>query len=238
MITLTDRVVLFDIDGTLISSYKSERDERLRYVDAIRDVTGKIPIVNPSRFAGMVDPQICRIILTETGISEPELENVLPRVLSRMALAYCRTRKEVILNRGVKDLLELLHYSTEHVVGTVTGNIRTIAVKKLNAAGIARYFKEGFYADNYLDRNRLVGDAVRSCVSKYSLTSTKDVIIVGDTPLDVKAASAAHATSIGVASGVYSTKVLATSGATYTFQDLTLTDDLLASLSVDTSHIC
>jgi phosphoglycolate phosphatase len=228
-------VVLFDIDGTLVSSQKSELDERRRYVDAIRDVTGKEPLVDPSRFAGMVDPQICRIILSETGINEPELDRYLPNVLSRMAVAYINMPKQVMLNRGVKDLLLLLSHSTRHVLGVLTGNISTIAQEKLAAAGIRRYFKEGFYADNYDDRNRLVEEAVKACVSKYSLRNPKQVIVVGDTPLDVKAATAAHATSIGIASGVYSKETLSRSGATMTFQDLTPTNDLLYSLSFQNS---
>ena len=183
----------------------------------------------------MVDPQICRIILVETGISEPELDNYLPKVLSRMAVAYRKMPKQVVLNLGVQNLLDLLSHSTRHVLGVLTGNIAIIAKEKLAAAGIDQYFEEGFYADNYEDRNRLVEDAVKSCVSKYSLANAKSVIIVGDTPLDMKAARAAYATSIGIASGVYSMHTLSLSGATKTFQDLTPTRDLLSSLSFQTS---
>jgi len=230
------RVVLFDIDGTLVSSQMSELDERRRYVDAIREVTGKEPVVDPSRFAGMVDPQICRIILTETGVGDEALASYLPKVLTRMTVEYQRLPKQLKLNRGVKQLLDLLKHSTSHVPGVLTGNMSTIAREKLIAVGIYRYFKEGFYADNYDDRNPLVEDAVRTCVSKYSLPNTKNVIIVGDTPLDVKAARAAYATSIGIASGIYSMEVLAQAGATRTFQDLTPTNDLLSSLSFQSSN--
>ena len=96
---------------------------------------------------------------------------------------------------------------------------------------------EGFYADNYVDRNRLVEDAVRTCVSKYSLKNTKNVIVVGDTSLDVKAARAAYATSIGIASGPYSIEALSQAGATRTFPDLTPTNELLSSLSFQSSVI-
>lgn len=237
MISLTEtRVVLFDIDGTLISSQESELDERRRYVDAVREVTGKEPVVTPSRFAGMVDPQICEIILTETGVDGELLASCLPRVIARMIAVYQKMPKHLILNRGVRELLGLLNSSTSHILGVLTGNISTIATEKLTLAGINRYFKEWFYADNYDDRNRLVEDAVRTCVLKYSLSNAKNVIIVGDTPLDVKAARAAHATSIGIASGVYSMAALSQSGATKIFQDLTPTNDLLSSLSFLTSN--
>lgn len=237
MRTLSEaHVILFDIDGTLVSSQRSERDEQRRYVDAIREVTGRIPLVNPSRFAGMVDPQICRILLAEAGISEREREIYLPQVLSRMTVDYAKFPRQLVLNHGVKELLELLIHSTTHVLGVLTGNISSIAKEKLTVAGIRHYFKEGFYADNYDDRDRLVEDAVGTCVTKYSLANTRNTIIVGDTPLDVKAANAAHATSIGIASGVYSMTVLSQAGATRTFQDLTPTNDLLSSLSFQSGN--
>lgn len=228
-------VVLFDIDGTLVSSQTSELDEKRRYVDAVREVTDKEPVVNPSRFAGMVDPQICRIILTEIGVGDAALASCLPQVLARMTVLYRKMPKQPKLNRGVKELLDLLNHSTSHVLGVLTGNISAIAKEKLTVAGIERYFKEGFYADNYDDRNRLVEDAVRACVSEYLLPNNRNVIIVGDTPLDIKAARAAYATSIGIASGVYSMEALAQAGATRTFQNLTPTNDLLSSLSFQNS---
>ena len=230
------RVILFDIDGTLVSSQMSEFDERKRYIDAVYEVTGKRPVVEPSRFAGMVDPQICKIILTETGVVGDLLDSCLPKVLARMTETYQKMPKQLVLNRGVKELLNILSHSTNHVLGVLTGNISAIAGQKLTVTGISRYFKEGFYADNYDDRNRLVQDAVRTCVSKYSLINTKAVIIIGDTPLDVIAARAGHATSIGIASGVYSMDALSQAGATFILRDLTPTNELLTAIAFQSSN--
>jgi phosphoglycolate phosphatase len=225
-------VVLFDIDGTLVSSQQSELDERRRYIDAIRDVTGKVPSVNPSRFAGMVDPQICRTILTETGIDERSIETCLPKVLSRMSQAYQKMPKKIALNLGVHELLGILSSQWQsHILGVLTGNLSPIGKEKLAAAGIERYFQEGFYADHFDDRLALVDYAVNTCVSKYQLPERKNVLIIGDTPLDVKAANAAHATSIGIASGVYSIENLAKEGAHAVFHDLTPSKRMMAFLA-------
>jgi len=227
-------VVLFDIDGTLVSSQISELDERRRYVDAIRDVTRKVPLVSPSRFAGMVDPQICRIILAETGLDEKSIESCLPKVLSRMSQVYRKMPKKIALNHGVRELLEILIRSKSHVLGVLTGNLSSIGKEKLAAAGIERYFQEGFYADHFVDRFVLVDYAANTCVSKYRLSEIKNVLIIGDTPLDVKAANAAHATSIGVASGVYSMDQLSGVGAAHVFRDLMPTQSLLNTLDFST----
>jgi phosphoglycolate phosphatase len=225
-------VVLFDIDGTLISSSAAEYDEKRRYVYAIRDVVGKEPFVIPSRFAGMVDPQICQILLKETGLSDEDVEFFLHKVIVRMGELYKSLEKKLVPNSGVEDLLRLLANAPDHVVGVLTGNLLEIGTEKLTVAGIGSYFSEGFYSDGYFDRNRLTKDAVETCVAKHKLASRRNVIIVGDTPSDVAAANAANATSVGVASGVFSERQLSEAGAAWVFRDLKPSDELLAALGV------
>jgi phosphoglycolate phosphatase len=228
------RVILFDIDGTLVSSQKSELEESRRYADAIEAVTGKRVSVNPSRFAGMVDPQICKIILEEAGFDEHSIANYVPKIITRMAQAYITMEKRVSLNRGVRELLDTLVNSPTHVLGVLTGNISAIGREKLSSVELDRYFSEYFYADDYDDRSRLVDDAVKSCLTKYKLSLRTNLIIIGDTPLDVKAANAAQATSIGVASGVYSMEQLSGVGAAHVFRDLVATKSLLNALDFST----
>jgi ABC-type molybdate transport system ATPase subunit len=87
-------VVLFDIDGTLISSSDLEDGERRRYLITIRDVLGRTPSVVPSRFAGMVDPQICTILLSEMGLDDESVKLFLPKVLRRMGEIYRDIRRD------------------------------------------------------------------------------------------------------------------------------------------------
>jgi phosphoglycolate phosphatase-like HAD superfamily hydrolase len=227
------QVVLFDIDGTLVSSSIAEHDEKRRYVNAIRDVVGKEPCVVPSRFAGMVDPQICKILLNEIGLSEDKVEYFLPKVIARMGELYRGMEKKLVLNNGVEDLLRFLARSANHVVGVLTGNLLEVGTEKLSVAGIRSNFSEGFYADEYLDRNRLTKDAVETCVAKYHLPSSRNVMMIGDTPIDIAAANTANATSIGVASGVFSVSQLLVSGATWVFRDLKPTKELLVALGLE-----
>ena len=224
-------VVLFDIDGTLLSVQKTQHDETRRYVDTMRSVTGKEPKVIPSRFAGMVDPQICKILLTEMGVDEDAQCELLPKTLTRMGELYHEAAKNSdVLNDGVQELLEVLSKSATHVLGVLTGNISAVGEEKLKITGIRPYFTERFYADDYYDRNKLVKDAVEACVAKYSLPNQRKVLIVGDTPIDITAAIAANATPIGVTSGVYPMVQLSRSGAKWVFPDLRPSKDLLTAL--------
>ena len=226
-------VILFDIDGTLLSTKVTQHDEGRRYIEAIRDVTGKEPKVVPSRFAGMVDPQICRILLTELGLNQGGVDELVRKVVARMGAVYPdMNKRKKALNAGVEELLRTLSKSPNHILGILTGNISAIGEEKLIMTGIRSYFAEKFYADEYCERNRLVEDAVTSCVRKYHLSDRRNAMIVGDTPLDMAAANAANATSIGVASGVFSITQLLDAGAKWAFPNLRPTKELLKALGV------
>jgi phosphoglycolate phosphatase-like HAD superfamily hydrolase len=228
----TRRVVLFDIDGTLLSTPATEESERRRYVDTIREVVGRDPYVVPSRFAGLVDPQICKILLTELGLSDDEVDNFLPKVLKRMGEVYRKMRKKLVLNSGARELLATLVQSSGNITGVLTGNLAAVAEEKLMLTGIRAYFSELFCANGYFDRTSLVEDAVRTCMTKHELNARKDVIIVGDTPRDMEAANASNATSVGVATGVYTTTQLSEAGAKHVYPNLKPTRQLLAGLGV------
>jgi len=201
-------------------------------VETIRHVIGREPCVVPSRFAGMVDPQICKIMLAELGLSDDKVDRFLPKVLGRMGEVYRKMEKRVVLNTGVRELLAILATSPKHITGVLTGNLMAVAEEKLICTGIRGYFSEFFCADDYFDRIILVESAVRTCMTKHELNSRKDVIIVGDTPRDVEAANACHAESVGVASGVYTMPQLSEAGATHVYPSLEPTKELLAGLGV------
>lgn len=228
--------VLFDIDGTLVSSVVAEDDERRRYSDAIRAVVGQTPDVDPERFAGMVDPQICQILLAELGLTDDKIAYFVPKVLSRMSELYQRMDKKIALNRGVEELLPLLAKSPKHVIGVLTGNLKQIAREKLACAKIVSCFSEFYCADQYFDRTRLVADAVSSCVRKYQLPASRNVMIVGDTPRDIAAANGSKATSIGIASSAFSMRQLSEAGAMQVYLNLNPTEQFLAGLGLDSQE--
>ena len=201
-------------------------------METIRDVTGREPYVVPSRFAGMVDPQICKIVLTELGLSDDKVDSYLPKVLARMGEVYRKMEKKLVLNIGVRELLAILATSPRHVTGVLTGNLTAVAEEKLTRTGIRAYFSELFCADNYFDRTVLVENAVQTCITKHELNSRRDVLVVGDTPRDIDAANASHAASIGVASGVFTMAQLSGAGAMLVYPNLEPTKALLGGLGV------
>jgi phosphoglycolate phosphatase-like HAD superfamily hydrolase len=141
-------------------------------------------------------------------------------------------KKQLVLNVGVADLLRILARSPTHVIGVLTGNVAAVGKEKLIATGIMQFFSEEFYADQYFDRNQLVRDAVDSCKTRYKLSSRRNVVVIGDTPLDISAANSAGATSIGIAGGLYSLSQLRRARAAWVFPNLKPTKQLLDSLGL------
>ena len=223
---------MFDIDGTLISSSAADEDEKRRYFNTIHEVVGVKESIVPSRFAGMVDPQICKILLTEAGLDDEKVTYFLPKVLTRMGEVYRDMKKKPLLNEGVRELLQILAKSRNHILGVLTGNLSAVTMEKLKVTGIDSYFTEHFSADDYFDRNHLVEDAVKTCAAKHNLSDRKNVVIIGDTPNDINAANAARAASIGIASGVFSLEQLSQSHPTFVFPDFKPSEELLKALGL------
>jgi phosphoglycolate phosphatase len=227
------RVILFDIDGTLVLKQSTDADELERFRRAIADEVGKSPPTQPWRYDGMVDPQICRLLLIDVGLSESAAGSHLRRVIEQVGEIYKAMEKHPILNDGVGELLKTLSASSKHKLGVVTGNLSVVAEEKLGLTGIRAYFDETFYSDGYFERRDLVREAVDACVMKYQLRGNNSVIIIGDTPRDIEAAKCNGAKAIAIATGHFSEDDLVSAGADTVFHDLNPRIDLLKALDFE-----
>lgn len=227
------RIVLFDIDGTLISKKSTEANERERFRHAVADVAGRAPPTEPWRYDGMVDPEICRLLLIEVGLSSRAAAELVQKVIARVRELYLRMEKLPVLNDGVQELMQILSVSSSHKLGVLTGNLSTVAEEKLRLTGIRSYFSETFYSNGYFRRSDLVRQAVLECVRRYQLRGNRAVTIVGDTPRDMEAANANNAEAVGIASGFYSVSDLQRAGAVAVFRSLEPCNALLKALRVE-----
>ncbi len=227
------RVILFDIDGTLVLKQSTDANELERFRRAIVDEVGRSPPTQPWRYDGMVDPQICRLLLRDVGLSESAADEHLRRVIERVGGIYMTMEKQPILNNGVGELLKILNVSSEHTLGVLTGNLSVVAEEKLRLTGIRAYFGETFYSDGYFERRDLVRQAVNKCTTKYQLRDKGSITIIGDTPRDVDAAKSSGAKAIAVATGFFSESELASAGPDAVFRDLNPRNDLLKALDFE-----
>jgi phosphoglycolate phosphatase-like HAD superfamily hydrolase len=224
------KLVLFDIDGTLISSGGAgtlSLDRAFREVFRLQDAFRGISM------AGKTDIQIIKEGLTRHGLSGDN--GVVPRVVD----SYLRNLDREIgraagkhLKPGVKEALEALLREEDRVsLGLLTGNLEQGARIKLQAFGLNGYFPSGAFGSDDEDRNRLLPVAVRRYRELYGNSfSYRDCIIVGDTPRDVECAKRYDAFCIAVATGPYEAALLRDAGADVVMENLSDTGAFLSAL--------
>jgi phosphoglycolate phosphatase-like HAD superfamily hydrolase len=129
---------------------------------------------------------------------------------------------------GVRPLLDALAARHDAFLALLTGNVERGARVKLEYFDLWRYFRCGAFGDSALERNGLLATALASAEAcGWRPMRPSDVVVVGDTPLDVAVARAGGVRSVAVATGSYNTVMLGASGANVVLEDFS---DLRAAL--------
>ena len=205
---------------------------------AFEDVLGVRDAFQGLPMAGRTDSWILSDAAAVHGVAlEPEL-------LDRFERAYLdRLRREIEtpgdsrkgVMPGVRELLDALAPRTDVYLALLTGNYEQAARIKLEYFDLWRYFRCGAFGDQAPDRNGLLPRALATVVTCGGPAfAPADVVIVGDTPLDIECAKFSRARSIGVATGLHSLEDLRAAGADVVFADLSDTETVLRALDVQT----
>lgn len=216
------KLVLFDIDGTLLLSAGAGRRAILAAL------AGSIPDlarVEGIRFDGKTDPQIVAELLEAAG-------DPLPRDAARVALVLSRYVAHLEqdlaahghrsrLMPGIPALLDALEAEAGVVLGLLTGNVAAGARLKLRAVGLdPDRFVVGAFGSDHAERAALPPIAARRAESHFGrVPSGAEVVIIGDTPADVSCGACIGARTVAVATGGYGVAELAACGAHAVFAD-------------------
>lgn len=199
------RLVLFDIDGTLLRAGPMWTES---YLGAITEV---FPDFRPEkvRFGGKTDFQICKEVLRDYGIPEPVIDELAPAIIHRY-LEKCETLlptergQEMKLLPGVPEILKELDSHEDVVLGLLTGNVKKGATMKLDHAGIFKFFGDapGAFGDDHWNRYELPRVAVaRAFHTTGHDFAGKEVVIIGDTEHDVNCGKSIGVRTIAVGTG-------------------------------------
>jgi phosphoglycolate phosphatase len=218
-------LVLLDVDGTLVDS---AGHGRYAFDDAFEAVTGR-PFDARVEMAGRTDHQIAMEMLDGERAE-------LPRLLEELAGALER-RKELIradgrAYPGTHELLAALDGAEGVAQSLLTGNLEVNAAVKLAAVGLDRWldFELGAYgSDPHESRSDLVAVARERAEAK--LGEPVEPVLVGDTPLDVRAAREAGARAVAVATGFSAVEQLRAAGPDALLADLSDTEAALAAIT-------
>jgi phosphoglycolate phosphatase-like HAD superfamily hydrolase len=223
------RLLLFDIDGTLVSGGPAKEAFHLALVEAF-GTAGDIELVE---FAGKTDPQIARELLRSAGLDDTSIDRGLPG-LWRTYLRELEARLPADPMRalpGVRALVDALAAVGDVALGLVTGNIADGARLKLGSAGLHEPFTLGGFGSDAEERDHLPGVALLRARETLGVDFEPErVVVVGDTPRDVACGRAHGLRTVGVATGSYRAGQLEEAGAHAVladFSDLTQTLDTL-----------
>jgi phosphoglycolate phosphatase-like HAD superfamily hydrolase len=228
MIATQKRLLLFDIDGTLIHSggagvhaLKSAFTERFDIIDDLHDI----------EIAGMTDSGIVVSILNKHKIPATN-ENVSAFLDSYVHFLSLELPRRVgNLLPGVLELLEKLKSRPHLVLALLTGNVSRGAQLKLEHYGVWHFFEFGAFADDHHDRNRLGTVARARAKEKHGRQfSTSEIDVIGDTPRDIACGKAFGARTIAVATGTWSRDQLAKYRPDFLIDDLSDVEGIIDTL--------
>ena len=217
------RIVLFDIDGTLIRTGGAGTRAMNR---AFTDVFGVSGAFDGIPMAGRTDRGILNEGAARSGV-ELESSNVdrfRERYYVRLEEALHEPRAQAAIHGilpGVRAILEALTPRADVFPALLTGNCQEGARIKLQHFDLWGFFRCGAFGDEVVDRNDLFHVAMAQAVSCGApAVRPSDVLVVGDTVLDIACAQAAGARSVAVATGPIGVAALEAAGAGVVFSDL------------------
>jgi phosphoglycolate phosphatase len=217
--THVPRILLFDIDGTLVTTGGAGA---VAWKQAFQELHGIPADIGQFTDAGMTDPEVGAKTFEAVLGRRPtphELAEIIQRRLEHLPEAIAASEGYKVLP-GVPERLRQLSRDG-HLLGLITGNGDGAAHIKLARGDLNRWFTFGAYASAGADRAAIVREAVARGEGIFGedLPNT-EIFVIGDTPRDIDAAHAAGCTAIAVATGHYDVAALREAGADHVVETL------------------
>jgi phosphoglycolate phosphatase len=214
------RLVLFDIDETMISSDGAGRRAIARVLNehyGVPESAMRIPM------SGKTDPQILREIFRacdKEGAFDNCTENIFELYLGVLEEEIHKSRYYII-HEGVVELLEALVAEERAYLGLLTGNIERGAHMKLHRFDLLKYFPIGAFGSDSANRNDLPGVACERARKFFKIDfQPNELVIIGDAINDVICAKSYGAISIAVNTGRTTWEELEAQQPDYLFKSL------------------
>ncbi|HYI12238.1 MAG TPA: HAD family hydrolase [Thermoanaerobaculia bacterium] len=224
------RLILFDIDGTLLTDRGASREA---FGGALKAVYGYDGDLARYDFSGRTDPQIAHMVLRDAGYAAEAIDTEMPRLweLYLGALERNATPGRVKVMPGIPELVGALEQRDDVVLALLTGNIEPGARLKLGGGNLNEYFPFGAFGSDSADRTQLPPIAVRRASERLDMHfSGSDVVIIGDSIYDVRCGVPYNATTIAVASGKTPAETLRAENPTHFFENVEDLDTVLQAI--------
>jgi phosphoglycolate phosphatase len=229
------RLILWDIDGTLLWAGSAARDA---FDAAVAEVLGRHPGDHGVQMSGKTDPQIALEIMEHAGVHADLARERLPQVLAalvrRTTAAAPRLRSSGGIHPGVEAVLSGLASDLSVLQSVLTGNLAPTARAKLAAFGLDRFLdlEVGAFGSDHHDRDELIPVSLKRVERRYGFVlEADDVWVVGDTPRDLACARVGGARCLLVGTGHIPIGELSGLGADSSLPDLHDVESVIAILT-------
>ena len=202
------RLVLFDIDGTILRSNGAGRRAMIAALRAVFGSTGP----EDHRYDGKTDPQIVREVMRIEGHADAHIDERMDALMELYLALLARELEHpgIEVYPGIRALLDALERRDDIILGLLTGNLREGANAKLRAAGIdPTRFRVGAFGSDHEHRPELPSVALRRAQETLGIAlQGSNVVVIGDTPADIECGRSIGVRAIGVATGSYGVEEL------------------------------
>jgi phosphoglycolate phosphatase len=229
----TKRLVLFDIDETMISSGGAGRRAITRALSHRHGLPPELCTINMS---GKTDPQILSEIFAASTLRlegeelQKEIQHVIELYLEFLDEEIAASQNNIV-HSGVPALLERLSMEENAYLGLLTGNVERGARKKLKQFDLNKYFDIGAYGSDSASRLDLPAVAVERAREHFGEEFTpQQVVIIGDSVGDIACAHHYGATALIANTGKTTWAELAALNPRYLFKDLANIDEVMAAI--------
>lgn len=200
------RILLWDIDGTLIRSAKPG-GYKIYTIPVLEEIFGTAGRLATMEVSGMTDLQIVIEALKDAGISHEEIlgrsEVLVTRLTEEARRVTGNGVKFFELLPGVRETLEALAAHPRYQSALLTGNIKPMAELKMELVGLDRFFTlPGAFGEESHNRRDLPARAADRIRQHLQIDlAPEQFIVIGDTPNDIDCARHFGARAVAVGTG-------------------------------------
>src|SRR5262245_56994457 len=229
------RVLLWDIDGTLIRSVRPG-GYKLYTIPVLEEIFGTAGQLETMQVSGMTDLQIVAEALSTEGLTHHDIREHVHRLSQRLTEEARKVTGsgpffEVL--PGVRETLQVLSEHPRYRSALLTGNIEPMAYLKMELVGLEQFFTlPGAFGDESHLRRDLPALAAERIRKHLQLDLPPEhFIVIGDTPNDIDCARHFGARAVAVGTGrFYSNDEILQHSPDRFLPDLTDVDAVISTL--------
>jgi len=225
------RLLLFDVDGTLLSARGAGRRAVKAALERVYGTGGAIDAYD---LRGKTDQRIVFDVMEAAGLPREAVKERLDdffEAYARGLVEEIGDGRNVATLPGIASLIRRLDQTQGVLLGLLTGNIEEGARIKLTPTGLWPYFPVGAFGSDDVDRRRLPSLAARRAHALVGYPfRPEEVLVIGDTPLDIECARAFGAIAVVVATGHHTRAELLDERPDLVFDDFSDVDHAAAAL--------